>query len=79
MLAWASVLVVHVTPDGLPELRAGDVILSCGDKVVSSPRKIMQILMSFEQGDSVDLTVMRDHKVVDVTVQLSQSVAGLGY
>ena len=74
-----GVLVVHVTPDGLPELRAGDVILSCGDKVVSSPRKIMQILMSFEQGDSVDLTVMRDHKVVDVTVQLSQSVAGLGY
>jgi PDZ domain-containing protein len=74
-----GVLVVHVTPDGLPGLRSGDVILSCGEKVVNSPRKIMQILMSFEQGDSVDLTVMRDQKVVDVTVQLSQSVAGLGY
>ena len=73
-----GVLVVHVTPDGLPGLRAGDVILSCGDKVVSSPRKIMQILMSYEQGDAVDLTVMRDQKVVDVTVLLPQSVAGLG-
>ncbi len=75
----ATLLAVNVTPDGLPGLRAGNVILSCSEKVVSSPRKIMQILMSFERGDSVNLTVMRDQKVVDVTVQLSQSVAGLGY
>lgn len=74
--ALRGVLVVNVRPDGIPGLQQGDVILSCGDRMVTSPRQIMHMLMGFEQGDVVDLTVMRDHKMVDINLSLT-AMAGV--
>ncbi len=71
-----GVLVVDVKADGIPGIERGDVILSCGDRVVTSPRQIMHMLMNYEQGDPVQITLMRDQQLKDISINLPQSVVG---
>ncbi|MBV1930895.1 MAG: PDZ domain-containing protein [Porticoccaceae bacterium] len=72
-----GVLVVDVMPEAIPGVQGGDVILSCGGRVVRSPRQIMRILMNYEQGDEVELTLMRDQRLRYVSINLSETTASL--
>lgn len=65
-----GVLVVSSSPGALPGIEQGDVILACGDRAVTSPRQIMHMLMSYEQGDDVRLKILRDRQVSDFSIQL---------
>lgn len=71
-----GVLVVNVLPGGLPGIEQGDVIVACGERVVSSPRQLMHMLMSFEQGDEIQLKVMRQFRLASIAVQLPPALAG---
>ncbi len=65
-----GVLVVSAVPGALPGIEQGDVIIACGDRVVTSPRQIMHMLMSYEQGDDVRLKILRDRQIADLSIQL---------
>lgn len=72
-----GVLVVDVTPDAIPGVQGGDVILSCAGRVVRSPRQIMRILMNYEPDDQVELTLMRDQRLKYLTINLSEATVSL--
>ncbi|MGH7532070.1 MAG: PDZ domain-containing protein [Gemmatimonadales bacterium] len=62
-----GILVLSV-PDSAPlALKAGDVILTVGDRKPNTVSKLLGILQTYDDGESVTLDVMRDHKHVTVT------------
>ena len=55
-------------PDSSPlALKAGDVILTVGDRKPNTVSKLLGILQTYDDGESVTLDVMREHKHVTVT------------
>lgn len=62
-----GILVLSV-PDSSPlALKAGDVVLTVGDRKPNSVSKLLGILQTYDDGESVTLDVMREHKHVTVT------------
>lgn len=62
-----GVLVLSV-PDSAPlALRPGDVILSVGDRKPTSVSKLLDILRTYDDSETVHLDVMRDHKHITVS------------
>ena len=62
-----GILVLSV-PDSSPlALKAGDVILTVGDRKPNTVSKLLGILQTYDDGESVTLDVMREHKHVTVT------------
>lgn len=74
----SGVLVINTTSEGLPGIKQGDVILACGDQTVYSPRQIMHMLMSFEQGDKVSMKIIRKGQIMAVTSQIPSLVVTAG-
>ncbi len=65
-----GVLVVNIREESIPGLRPGDVILSCGEREVSTPRQVMHILMSYEKGEKVSMTVQRNKRKKTITANM---------
>lgn len=62
-----GILVLSV-PDSAPlALKPGDVILTIGDRKPNSVSKLLGILQTYDDGETVSLDVMRDHKHVTVS------------
>ncbi|MGB7212065.1 MAG: PDZ domain-containing protein, partial [Gemmatimonadales bacterium] len=71
-----GILVLSV-PDSSPlPLKAGDVILTVGDRKPNTVSKLLGILQTYDDGESVTLDVMRDHKHVAVTAKANWSQPG---
>ncbi|MFI5234207.1 MAG: PDZ domain-containing protein [Gemmatimonadales bacterium] len=62
-----GILVLSVPDSAVLALKAGDVILTVGDRKPTSVSKLLGILQTYDDGESVTLDVMRDHKHVTVT------------
>ncbi|HJP56096.1 MAG TPA: PDZ domain-containing protein [Gemmatimonadales bacterium] len=65
-----GVLVINVPKDSKLNLKSGDVILSVDGRKPSSPPHLMRILQSYDQGETVKLEVMRNHRRETVTGKL---------
>lgn len=74
-----GVLVINTSPNGLPGIKQGDVILACGGRIVNTPRQMMHMLMSFEQGDKVSMKIMRERQILEVTSQMPSLIATAGH
>lgn len=65
-----GLLVVHAPEDDVLPLRDGDVILAIGDRRPTSPEHAMRILGSFEPGETLRLTIMRQQQQQTLQVEL---------
>ena len=65
-----GLLVVSVAEDSELNLKAGDVILSIADRTPKSPSHAMRILGSYDEGETVELSIMRkqSRQTISVTV-----------
>lgn len=62
-----GILVLSVPDSSALPLKAGDVILSVGGRKPTSVSKLLEILQTYDDGESVTLDVVRDHKRLSVT------------
>lgn len=62
-----GILVLSVPDSAALPLKAGDVILTVGDRKPTTVSKLLGILQTYDDGESVTLDVMRDRKHVAVT------------
>ncbi|HZH41568.1 MAG TPA: PDZ domain-containing protein [Gemmatimonadales bacterium] len=62
-----GLLVVKASEDSTLPLKSGDVILSIGDRKPTSPAQAMRILRSYDQGESVNVEIMRHQKRLTVS------------
>lgn len=61
-----GLLVVDAAVDNPLGLEAGDVILAIGGREISSFRRLRRLITSYEAGESITLTVMRDGSEVEL-------------
>jgi len=66
-----GVLVTDVDDDSPVGLRAGDVILRVGDREATSPGRVLRVLSSYDNGESVTFRVRRQGSEIDVMGRLS--------
>lgn len=62
-------LVIAADNDSLPGVRAGDVITRVADEAVARPEDVMRALRDEPPGAEVALKLMREHKIVALTVK----------
>ena len=70
-----GVLILEVEDDSPAEgagLKAGDVIVTLDGAEVGDPRDVQDILSDFEEGDEVELTIMRQRRQQRITVDLDE-------
>ena len=65
-----GVLVVSAPSDDALELQDGDVILEIGGRTPTSPEHAMRILGSFEPGETLELTIMRNQRRQTLELEL---------
>jgi hypothetical protein len=66
-----GVLVTDVDEDSPLGLRPGDVILRVGDREATSPSRVLRVLSSYDDGESVTFRVRRQGSDIDVMGRLS--------
>jgi len=66
-----GLLVVRAPRDGMLSLRDGDVILEISGRVPMNVGHALRILRSFEPGEALELTIMRDQRRETLEVDLS--------
>ena len=71
-----GVLVVSAPLDDALELQDGDVILEIGGRTPSSPEHAMRILGSFEPGETLELTIMRNQRRQTLELELVDRRSG---
>lgn len=62
-----GILVLSVPDSAVLDLKPGDVILSVGDRKPTSVSKLLSILQTYDDSETVNLDVMRDHKHLTVS------------
>jgi S1-C subfamily serine protease len=67
-----GLLVVRAPKDASLPLRDGDVILAIGDRKPTSPEHAMRILASFEPGETLRVTIMRQRQPQTLQVDLGK-------
>lgn len=65
-----GVLVVRAPTRGVLKLRDGDVILSIGGRVPASSSQAMRILTSYDPGEKIRLTILREHHRMDISATM---------
>jgi S1-C subfamily serine protease len=65
-----GVLVVSAPSDDALQLQDGDVILEIGGRTPTSPEHAMRILGSFEPGETLELTIMRNQRRQTLDLEL---------
>jgi S1-C subfamily serine protease len=68
-----GLLVVRAPRDGMLSLQDGDVILEISGRVPMNVGHALRILRSFEPGEALELTIMRDQRRDTLEVDLSPS------
>ncbi len=68
-----GILVVSAPSDDALELQDGDVIIEIGGRKPTSTAHAMRILGSFEPGETLELTIMRDQRRQTLEVELAAS------
>ena len=66
-----GILIVRA-PTDVAELQDGDVILEIGTRTPNSTEHAMRILGSFEPGETLELTIMRDQRRETLEIELPQ-------
>ncbi|HET7569775.1 MAG TPA: PDZ domain-containing protein [Gammaproteobacteria bacterium] len=66
----SGLLVVRAPHDDALQLQDGDVILKIGARQPGSPTQAMRILHSYMPGDTLKLTILRDHKQRELKIKL---------
>lgn len=61
-------------PSAVTELRDGDVILEIGGRTPNSTEHAVRILASFEPGETLELTIMRDQRRQTLELETPESV-----
>ncbi|MFI5142976.1 MAG: PDZ domain-containing protein [Thermoanaerobaculales bacterium] len=69
-----GVLVVRAPKDDALELKAGDVIISIGGRVPTTPAQTVRILRSYDPGEHVAVELLRNHKKLSITVTLPRKM-----
>lgn len=62
-----GVLVVRAPTGGVLKLRDGDVILSIGGRVPASSSQAIRILTSYDSGDKIRVTILREHHRMEIS------------
>jgi S1-C subfamily serine protease len=65
-----GVLVARAPEDATLGLKDGDVIVSIGGREPQNNRHAMRILRSYQPGESVDLKILRDHRVQTLSAKI---------
>jgi S1-C subfamily serine protease len=65
-----GLLVVHAPEDAMLQLKDGDVILDIGGREPTSPEHAMRILGSFQKGEPLKITIMRNKSKQTLDVKL---------
>ena len=65
-----GILVVSAPSDDALELQDGDVIIEIGGRTPASPEHAMRILGSFEPGETLELTIMRNQRRQTLELEL---------
>ena len=65
-----GVLVVRAPTRGVLKLRDGDVILSIGGRVPASSSQAIRILTSYDPGEKIRLTILREHHQVEISATM---------
>ncbi len=68
-----GILVVRAPADEELELQDGDVILEIGDRTPNDTEHAMRILGTFEPGEILELTIMRDQRRRTLQIELPES------
>ncbi|MCZ6475497.1 MAG: PDZ domain-containing protein [Gammaproteobacteria bacterium] len=71
-----GVLVVSAPSDDALQLQDGDVILEIGSRTPTSPEHAMRILGSFEPGETLELTIMRNQRRQTLELELVDRRSG---
>ncbi len=64
-----GMLVLNIPDDNQFSLHQGDVILKIGDRSPNSTSKTWRILESYDSGDNINLTLMRDQKEITLSIK----------
>lgn len=65
-----GVLVIRAPRDSSLGLKAGDVVLSIGGRKATSPAQAIRVMRSYENGESFEISVLRQKKRVNVTAKV---------
>jgi PDZ domain len=65
-------LLVVSAPKDIAELHAGDVILGIGGRDAETPSRAMRILRSYDEGEQIEMTVMRDKRQMTLTITVPE-------
>ena len=68
-----GLLLVRAPEDESLGLIDGDVILEIGGRKPSSPEHAMRILGSFEPGEELELTIMRQQRRRNLSIEIKES------
>jgi PDZ domain-containing secreted protein len=66
--ATEGVLVIHPPDDDAVSLMSGDVILSIDGRDPRTPSRALRLLRSYEDGETINLEIMRDHDRMTIAV-----------
>jgi S1-C subfamily serine protease len=61
-------LILNIPEDNKFDLLQGDVILKIGDRTPKSTSQTWRILDSYDTGENINLTLMRDQKEIKISV-----------
>jgi C-terminal processing protease CtpA/Prc len=74
--ATTGVLVVRAPKDDVLKLKAGDVIVSIGERAVTKPSQALRILRSYEPGETAAIQVIRKKQNVKIAVEMPKRRTG---
>ncbi len=65
-----GVLVVRAPAHGVLQLQDGDVILSIGGRTPNSSSQAIRILTSYDPGQKIELSILREHHRINITATM---------
>lgn len=74
--ATEGVLVIRAPRDSSLGLKAGDVVLSVGGRKATNPAQAIRILRSYENGESFEISVLRQKKRINVMAKVPERDRG---
>ncbi|HNX51377.1 MAG TPA: PDZ domain-containing protein [Thermoanaerobaculaceae bacterium] len=69
-----GLLVTRAPKDDTLKLKAGDVILTIGNRALSSPSQALRVLRSYDKGETITIEVLRRKEKLTLTAQAPESI-----
>ena len=70
-----GVLVIRTPSEGSLNLRGGDVILAIGGREVDDPSRVFRVLGTYDEGESVEMQIMRNRRQLAISATLPERSA----